>query len=51
MITSFGILGLKLVLHITWVKAVTIGLLPFMTGAAIKIIAAVVLAKVSEAHT
>ena len=44
-IYSMGILWLKLILKVTWGKSLALGLLPFVPGIMIKIIAAVVLTK------
>ncbi len=43
---GFGVPGLKLVLGLTWGKALAAGLIPFIPGTVIKIIVALALAKV-----
>ncbi len=45
-IYSFGVIGIMLVLKTTLLKALAIGVLPFLPGAVIKVIAAVILAQV-----
>lgn len=46
---GFGVPGLKLVLGLTWGKALAAGLIPFIPGTVIKIIVALALAKVLRA--
>ena len=45
-IYGIGISGLKLVLKATWAKAAALAFFPFIAGAVVKIIAAVILARV-----
>lgn len=43
---AFGVIWLKVMLNITWDKALVMGLIPFIPGMVIKIIAALALARV-----
>jgi biotin transport system substrate-specific component len=45
-IYGIGVCGLKLAVKTTWINAIALGVLPFMIGAVIKLIAAVALARI-----
>lgn len=44
----FGLPWLKLSLHLTWLKAVALGVLPFLAGDALKVAAAVVIVRILQ---